>query len=306
VTARPATFPLISRRRGIGLLGGTQRSTYRGTGYETASSRPYRRGDSRRAIDWSASARLSSARQTDEFIVREHFAEDNLRVVLFVDRSPTMSLYPPELPWLHKPTAVAAAGRMILDSAIAAQALPGYLDLAEPRRPRWLPPRRQENAARIRERELRQVTYTAPPNNLALGLRHLTHARRDIPAGSFVFVLSDFLTPPPDAVWQTASSFGWDIVPVIVQDARWEQSFPDVAGFALPLASPTGELELVRLTRRETAARRDENERRLAALVRSFARCDIDPVLIPSTKPAEILSAFMRWHDERRIRLRRR
>jgi uncharacterized protein (DUF58 family) len=306
VTARPATFPLISRRRGISLLGGTQRSTYRGTGYETASSRPYRRGDSMRAIDWSASARLSSARQADEFIVREHFAEDSLRVVVFVDRSPTMSLYPSELPWLHKPDAVAAAGRMIVDSAIAGQALSGYLDLAEPRRPRWLPPRRQQNAIRIRDRELRLAAYTAPPDNLALGLRHLAHARRDIPAGSFVFVLSDFLTAPAPAVWQTASGLGWDLVPVIFQDRRWEQSFPDVAGFALPFASPDRDFEVVRLTRRETAARRNANERRFAGLLRSFASLDIDPVLVSSNDRTQILSAFLGWHDRRRSRLRRR
>jgi uncharacterized protein (DUF58 family) len=68
------SFPLLSRRRGTGLIGGTRRSVHRGGGFEIVSSRPYRRGDNVRAIDWKASARMSSARLSDEFIVREHFA----------------------------------------------------------------------------------------------------------------------------------------------------------------------------------------------------------------------------------------
>ena len=52
------------------------------------------------SIDWAASARLSTARGTDEFVVRDHFAEDAVRVVVVVDRSPSMALFPRWLPWL--------------------------------------------------------------------------------------------------------------------------------------------------------------------------------------------------------------
>ena len=197
-----------------------------------------------------------------------------------------MSLYPRELPWLHKPAAVAAAGRMIVDSALAASGLPGYLDVADPRAPRWLRPQWEQNAARIRDRELAASTYTAPADNLTRAFRFLARARRDVPAGSFVFVLSDFLVPPALDVWRAAGSLGWDVVPVIVQDPRWEQSFPDVSGFALPLAAPgRRELQLVRLSRREAAARRDANERRLAGLLDTFGRLELDPVLLSTRRP---------------------
>jgi uncharacterized protein (DUF58 family) len=301
-----STFPLISRRRGIGVSGRTRTSTYRGSGYETASSRPYQPGDPMRAIDWNASARLSSARLSDEFIVREHFSEESPRVVVLVDRRPSMSLYPLDLPWLHKPVAVAAAGRMIVDSALAAHGLSGYLDLADPRAPRWLPPRRWQDAPLIRERELLRSTYTAPQDNLTWAFRHLARSRGDLPMGSFVFVLSDFLAAPPAPVWQMAVELGWDVVPVVVQDARWEQSFPAVWGMALPLAEPGGELRLVRLTRREADARRDANERRRAALLRMFAALELDPVLLSSDDAREILLAFVRWHERRRKRVRQR
>lgn len=295
--AAEPSFPLISRRRGTGLIGGTRRSVHRGGGFEIVSSRTYRRGDSVRSIDWKASARMSSARHADDFIVREHFAEDQPRVVLVVDRRPSMALYPAELPWLHKQAAVVAAGRMIVESTLAAQGFPGYLDFADAHEPRWLRPNRRENAAVIRERELPRAAYTAPEDGLARSLRHLERTRADVPAGSFVFVLSDFVAPPDPAAWRVGLSLGWDLVPVVMQDATWEQSFPDVSGFLLPLEQP------VRLTRREAEERRQVNERRLERLLETFSFLEIDPVLLSSAEPLDVLSAFMRWHERRRERL---
>lgn len=304
---RERTFPLISPRRGAGLTGGTRRSAHRGVGFEIASSRPYRRGDSVRTIDWKASARLASARDSDDFIVREHFADDRVRTMLVVDRRPEMSLYPAELPWLHKPAAVSAAGRMIAASTLAAQGLPGYLDLADPRAPNWLPPHRQLNAVRIGEEELPRTAFTAQADNLTVAFRHLARSHGDLPRGTFVFVLSDFLVVPSASAWRTAASSGWDVVPVIVQDPRWEQSFPDVSGVALPVTVPgSGALGLVRLSRREAAARREANERRLDGLLRLFAALELDAVLLSSHEPPEILRAFLAWHERRLRRLRRR
>ena len=294
---REPSFPLLSRRRGTGLIGGARRSVHRGSGFEIVSSRPYRRGDSVRGIDWKASARMSSARQADEFIVREHFAEDRPRVVLVVDRRPSMALYREGLPWLHKPAAVTVAGRMIVESAIGADGFPGYLDLADPHLPRWVPPNRQEHADEIRERELYRSAYTAPEDSLVRALQHLERARADVPPGSFVFVMSDFLASPPPSVWRASLAMGWDLIPVIVQDPTWEQSFPPVSGFVLPLDQP------VRLTRREAEQRREANERRMRDLLETFAAVEIDPVLLSSSAPVEILAAFMRWHERRRARL---
>jgi uncharacterized protein (DUF58 family) len=291
------SFPLLSRRRGTGLIGGTRRSVHRGGGFEIASARPYRRGDSVRAIDWKASARMSSARLSDEFIVREHFAEDHPRVVLVVDRRPSMSLYPAELPWLNKPAAVAVAGRMIVESALAAQGYPGYLDLADAPAPRWIPPNRRENAGVIRDDELARSGYAAAEDNLVTAIRHLERSRSDVPPGSFVFVLSDFLVPPPRAIWRVAGSLGWDVVPVLLQDPTWEQSFPDVAGLMLPLPQP------LRLTRRDVKERRAANEQRLAELLETFAELEIDPVVLSSADPLDVFDAFMRWHERRRRRL---
>ena len=169
---------------------------------------------------------MSSARHADEFVVREHFAEDRPRVVLLVDRRPSMALYPADSPWLHKPAAVAVAGRMIVESALAAQGFPGYLDLGGADVPRWLPPNRRENASLVREHELARSAFMAPEDNLVHAFRHLERSRTQVPPGSFVFVLSDFLVSPPQSVWRVGLSRGWDLVPVVVQDVTWERSFP--------------------------------------------------------------------------------
>ena len=97
-----ATFPLVPRGRIVGLSFGAMRSARRGTGSDVAGSRPYVPGDDVKAIDWGASARLSSARGDDEFIVRELYAEQAPRVVVVCDRRPEMKLFPAGLPWLRK------------------------------------------------------------------------------------------------------------------------------------------------------------------------------------------------------------
>jgi hypothetical protein len=37
-----------------------------------------------------------------------------------------------------------------------------------------------------------------------------------------------------------------------------------------------------------------------------FSTLDIDPVLLSTHEPLEILAAFLRWHERRHRRLRRR
>src|SRR5919108_5593882 len=126
-----ATFPLIPRRRVLGLPFGAPHSVRRGIGSDVAASRPYEPGDDVDRIDWYASARLSLARASDEFIVREHFAEEAPRVVCLCDRRPSMSVFADGWPWLSKPEAIRQVVRLISDSAIAARGLLGYLDEAE-------------------------------------------------------------------------------------------------------------------------------------------------------------------------------
>ena len=297
------TFPLVPRRRLIGLAFGAVRSVRRGMGSDVASSRPYHPGDSVSTIDWNASARLSSAKDTDEFIVRERFAEEAPRVVILCDRRPEMALYPDSLPWLSKPTVMLEAGRQIADSAAKARGLVGYLDYAsgDPE-PFWRPPHSQQDYWRVKESHLLWPEYRAPSDNLTQAFHHLIDARRSLPPGSFVFILSDFLAPPQAEMWATVVELPWEIVPVIIQDPTWEQSFPPVSSVIVPLADPsTGSLKAVRLSRRDAVRRRRDNEQRLADLLEGMRRFGLEPLLLETTDPNEIYRRFMTWADLRRV-----
>src|SRR6266545_4175214 len=144
------------------------RSARRGAGSDVAGSRRYRPGDDVDTIDWAASARLSSARGTDEFVVRERFADEAPRVVIVCDRRPEMSAFPQHLPWLSKPEAVRLAALMIADSTVAARGYTGYLDFAEGEL-YWRPPRSQHQDWRTEERR----PFGAPQDTLSRSFRHL-------------------------------------------------------------------------------------------------------------------------------------
>jgi uncharacterized protein (DUF58 family) len=266
----------------------------RGTGSDIAGSRPYATGDDVRAIDWGASARLSSAQQTDAFIVREYYAEEAPRVVVLCDYRPSMAFFPPFLPWLSKQLAMRRAAELVVQSAIVARGLLGYLDVAEDE-PLWRPPRSQR---RPEELELERP-FTAPPDALVRALGHLKGHRHVLPIGSFVFVLSDFFEAS-DEIWLEALEYRWDLVPVVIQDPVWEQSFPDVAGVVVRLVDPRdGRVHAVRLRPAEVAERRVEHERRRTALLERFRNLELEPVLVSSEEPDQILASFLDWADRR-------
>jgi hypothetical protein len=196
--------------------------------------------------------RLAAARGGDDLIVREHFAEEAARVVVLTDPSPSMQLYPSELPWLQKPEAVTASVELI-------------------------------NASAYRTRSRVELLRGAPAELGGLAL----------PAGTFAFVLSDFVCGLPD--WQEAVDRRLDIVPVVMQDPVWERTFPDVGGVVLPLPSgPT------RLTRAEASERRRFNEERFAQLLTGLDELDLEPVFVEDASPDAILERFLCWAEVRR------
>ncbi len=296
------TFPLVPRRRVIGLSFGTMKSLHRGAGTDVAGSRPYRPGDDMDAIDWGASARLSTAKGGDEFVVRERFAEEAPKVVIVCDRRPEMSCFGPPLPWLDKPQAMRTVVELILASAGAAGGFVGYLDYADGD-PHWRQPKGERKLLELRDERLWSLEYGGPADWLERSIGHLASHPRAVTPGTFVFVLSDFLPVPSAELWLAAVEHRWDVVPVVIQDPTWEQSFPDVSGIVVSLRDPrTGRLTPVRLRKREAAAHRVRHEARLQALLESFRFLDIDPVVVSSSDRAAILSEFLAWTDLRRTR----
>lgn len=288
------TFPLVQRRRVVGLSYGGMHSVRRGSGSDVAGSRPYRPGDNVDTIDWAASAKLSLARGEDQFIVREKFADEAPRLVVVVDRRPSMSLFPPPYPWLSKPDVVETAVKLISDSGIVARAYIGYLDFGDGRA-FWRPPSSQKELDEHHGRP-----FDAPRDSLGRAIRHLVDHRRDLPSGTFVFVLSDFLDGVDRDLWLRALERRWDIVPVLVQDPTWERSFPDVGGIVVPFIDPaTKRVRHAALTTRVVEERQEANEKRFATTVSAFRSLDLEPVVLSSPDVAHSVNEFLRWADRR-------
>jgi uncharacterized protein (DUF58 family) len=289
------TFPLIPRRRVIGLAFGGIRSLRRGVGSDIAGSREYRIGDDVAWIDWPSSARLSAARDADEFIVHELFADESPRVVVVADRRPSMGIQASPLRTLDKPQALLAVIDLIGMSAHAARSVTGYVDQAEGEI-YWRPPRSE----RLAEAGAFERPFRAPEDTVTLGLEHLGRHKRDLPTQAFVFVVSDFLVPPDPVVWRRALEHRWELVPVVVQDPVWEQSFPDVGGITVPYADPaTGRVVPVYLTREEASTQRLEHEGRADELTQAFRSLGVEPVIVGSHDAGDVLAAFLRWADLR-------
>ena len=298
MSAGDRTFPLIPRHRVVGPFFGAMRSGRRGVGYDVAGSRPYRPGDDMDTIDWAASAKLSSARAGDEFVVRVNYADEAPCAVVICDYRPSMALFEPPLPWLLKGETMRVASRLIALSAVQARGLVGYLDLAQGGEGVWERPRsRIEPWTADLARPFR-----APADSLTTAFSRLVEHRRAIPSGSFVFLISDFLAPPEEEALMRALQHHWDVVPVIIQDAVWERSFPDVAGVVLRLVDPeTGESRLARLSTRDVEERRSSNERRFTELLSWFGALGLDPVVLASSDAVDVLECFVAWSDQRQL-----
>ena len=298
-------FPLVTQRRFVGVRVGDHRSPRRGAGDEVAGARPYRPGDRRTWIDWRASARLSAAHGADEFITREFFADTAPRVVVAIDSRPRMGLYDSSFPWLDKRAVVAETVRLVAGSTAAERG-----DLAvvaeQGGRPLWLSSRTPARALEQLGRSEALSRCEAGPGSLDGCLRLLVRHAPSLPAGTFVFVLSDFVDAVTPRTWQRLRALHWDVTPVVIQDPTWEQSFPDLRGVLVPVADvETGALRDVWVGRRSARERARENEARLDGLLAGFRRVGFDPVVLGSSEPDVIGAGFRRWAD-RRIQLRRR
>jgi hypothetical protein len=133
-----------------------------------------------------------------------------------------------------------------------------------------------------------------------LGGLPASHVPRALGAGSIVFFVSDFLAFPTEDAWGDTAARGWDVVPVVVQDATWERSFPDIAGVSVPLADSAGSVRPVRLTAAEVEARRAANEARFELIVDRLEDLGLEPVVLGSAEPESIFEALLHWADGRR------
>jgi len=143
-------------------------------------------------------------------------------------------------------------------------------------------------------------SFAAPPDAIDRSLTYLGTLRSSLPVGSFVFVLSDFLSGTSAETWLRAVDRRWDVVPVVIQDPVWEASFPDVGGVLVPFVDAgSGDLRRVRMGRREARQLRAAHEQRHASLIDTLTAYGTDPVVVSSADPEAILTAFLDWAGAR-------
>jgi hypothetical protein len=189
---------------------------------------------------------------------------------------------------------------LVLASAGASGGYVGYLDHADGEA-HWRPPKGERKLLELRDPRLWSTEFGGPPDWLERSIGHLAQYPRAITSGTFVFLFSDFIPAPPKETWLATHDHPWDVVPVVIQDPVWEQSFPDVSGIVVPLRDPTtGKLRPVRLTAREAEERRAANEARLRGLMATFRELDLDPILGSSNDREQMLSEFLVWAATRR------
>lgn len=281
----------------IGSLFGSAASRRRGTSDDVVSGRPYQVGDDIRRIDWATSARLSAIRGEDHFIVRESYGEEAPVVCFAVDRSTSMSLYPREYPWLHKPDAVRLMAEVVARSAGHYHCPLSFLDGYS-----WRPPSTSTGLEQMLEL-LDEGDYDGDEETID-ALFGLLHAVEHLlPAGTFIFCCSDFLHVPEERTLAMISDADWALVPIIVQDPLWEQSYPEAAAeVALPVVDPSGEFRLLRQSRAEVGERREAHEGRLRRLEELFTGYGFPPIVVSELGADALADALRSWNLRRTIR----
>ena len=309
-------FPLVPRRRILGIGFGSFVARTKGLGFEYFGSREMQPGDDPRRINQKMSGRHSALRDEDVVFVNEHHAERSIRVVVLIDRSPHMALYPD--PWLSKPDLAAFAGQTIVASAKRVGALVGYLDFADwgiasskNRQIFWRPPNQETESQKIKTKYLLHEHFTAPDDNITFGLRYLLERIYAVPQDTFVFVVSDFLVMPEKNILHQACQL-WDVVPVVLQDPIWEMSFPvwdepllmkllsPLFPTLLPMGNPGGSGRTAGIGQGDAVRQCRFNTERAARIRLDFKEFGLDPVWLSSLDKTKLDRAFALWASRRR------
>ena len=154
----------------------------------------------------------------------------------------------------------------------------------------------------------RDRPFTAAEDTVARGLAHLAEQRRDLPGGTFLFIVSDFLVLPRRDEWLHALERRFEIVPQLSSRIRsGSRAFPDVSGLAVPFVDgESGRVRVAALSADEAAERRSGTEGRFRELIRMFHGLDMDPVVVSSHEHRDVVFAFLRWADDRLLTRGRR
>lgn len=274
---------IASRRRVQQGMAGDWHSAFRGRGVEFAEVRPYQPGDDVRSLDWNVSARMGQA------YIKQYVEERDLTIFLAVDLSGSLAygsgaVAKREL--AAECAALLALAALRHQDRVGAALLSTGVDL-------FLPPRRHRHAV------LRTVLeILARParggTDLEGGLQALMPRLRH---RGVLFVLSDFLAPPPARALKMLS-LRHDVVLVELVDPH-DLQLP-AAGPTVLMDAETGQRALVSGRKIQAAhARRVAEERRRLRALATELRLDLLSLRTDAPWIPELMALLQRRRQRR-------
>ncbi len=286
LVAKLATMELRARTVVEGALAGRHQSAHRGHSLEFVGHRAYTPGDEWRRLDWKVFAK------TDRWVVREHEEESNLRAVLFLDVSRSMSFASPgRLPKIRYASILLAALGYLLTHRRESVGL-GFLGRSLLG---FVPPRAGAGHLSHLLDSLETVSAEGPTDLRAA----LEEAGPRLPRRSLAVIASDFLADPEGvlAAVKTLLSRKHEAVALQVLDPA-ERDFPFEGDF---LVEDLESGETLRINADEAGPRYQQlMAARLEKLARGFTSLGVDAQLFTTDTPLDAgLSLFLQRRLER-------
>ncbi len=176
--AKLEQLQIVSRKMISGVLKGDRLSKRRGHSSEFADFRPYVSGDDLRFLDWNIYARL------DRFFLKLFLEEEDLRVKILIDRSPSMGFGTPQkLEYARKIAASLAYIGLVNQDRVQVSAF------AEDVKQVFGPARGRRQTRRLLEVLERMATEEAKSTNLERACKEFALTNR---GGGIIVLVTDF------------------------------------------------------------------------------------------------------------------
>ena len=283
--ARVRQIQIRTHRFVSGLLQGSYRSTFRGTGIEFEEVRPYLPGDEVRSIDWNVTARTGRPH------VKTYVEERQLVLQFLVDTSRSMDFGSRDK---TKREAAAEVCALLSFVALSQQDQVGLCLFADEPGLHLPPDTGQRHVLRL-VREVMAARAAGSGSSIAAVLEHqLRYLKRR----SLVLVLSDFLSVEEDG-WEdllARLARRHDVICVRVVDP-FEEELPE-SGLVVLEEVETG--TAVEIDTRSRAVRREWAEgarRRRALLIETLRRARVE--LIEVSTDGDVADPIIRFFQRR-------
>ena len=292
-------------------LAGQYQSVFKGRGMAFDEVRQYQPGDDIRLIDWNVSARMN------DMYVKQFVEEREMTVMLVVDMSAS-GLFGSGAQVKREVAAELAA--VVAFSAIKNNDRVGLIIFTD-RVEKFVPPKKGKKHVLRVISEILTYEPESRKTDLAAGLQFLGRVTK---RRSVVFMLSDFINPPPDgeapdprrqavpkklehALKVVARKH--DLIPVTITDAL-EEELPHIGGLLNHVDLETGEEGIFDSGGREAKAYADFMVRAREVRQRLFRKLKMDHINVRTGLEAEkksnpYLSALVDFFKARERRMRR-